>query len=255
MKRLMIVLFAAMFLITGCAQKGISKEEYEKVVEERDSYKEQLEALRQGLTGEENDSKDTQEKENNSSSIKLTETELNKEISVKEYYYVNDGWGTYYFMEVTNNSELTVSVQTNIIAKDKDGKTVGAESNSEDAIAPGYSVCLFNIFDSEEINSYEYTITAKEDKYYSSVQQDLSYEVSDIGNGIIITCTNNGEKAANFVEGTVVFFSGENAVGYESQYFTDDDSELKPGNTLAKQFDYYGDRKYDSYKVYFTGRR
>ena len=158
-------------------------------------------------------------------------------------------------MEVTNNSEFTVSVQTNIIAKDKDGKTVGAESNSEDAIAPGYSVCLFNIFDSEEINSYEYTITAKEDKYYSPVQQDLSYEVSDIGKGIIITCTNNGEKAAKFVEGTVVFFSGEDAIGYESQYFTDDDSELKPGNTLAKQFDYYGNKQYDSYKVYFTGRR
>ena len=258
MKKLMIVLIMVGLLLTGCGQTGVSQEEYDKVVAERDKYKEQLEELMQNLGEKETGSVETEEsqiQESSSASVSLPETDLNEKITVNEYYYVNKGWGTYYFMEVTNNSDVTISVETNIIAKDGDGKTIGAESNSEDAIAPGYSVCLFNIFDSEDIDSYEYTISAKEERYYESVQQDLSYEVSDTGKGVVITCTNNGDKSAQFVEGTVIFFSGEDAVGYDSSYFTDDDSELKPGSTLAKQFDYYGDVSYDSYKVYFTGRR
>ena len=183
------------------------------------------------------------------------ETKLDDKMEINQYSYVSDGFGTYYFMEVTNNSDVVVSIETNVIAKDADGKNVGAESNSEEAIAPGYSVCLFNIFENENISSYEYTYSVREDEYYKPVMQDLQYEVSDTGNGVVVTCTNTGKEPAEFVEGSVVFFSGDSAVGYESTYFTDNDDELKPGSTLAKDFEYYGESKYDSYKVYFTGRR
>ena len=72
---------------------------------------------------------------------------------------------------------------------------------------------------------------------------------------LIIMCTNNGNLPAEFVEGIVLFLSGNKCIDYETSYFTDNDFELKPGNTLAKQFNYYGDTSYDSYKVFFTGRR
>ena len=49
MKKLMIVLITVALLLTGCGQTGVSQEEYDKVVAERDKYKEQLEELMQNL--------------------------------------------------------------------------------------------------------------------------------------------------------------------------------------------------------------
>ncbi len=70
--------------------------------------------------------------------------------------------------------------------------------------------------------------------YYESAQDDLSYEISEIDDGIIVTCTNDGGEAANFVEGKVIFFRGSEPIYYNSNYFVDDDGELKLGNTHLK---------------------
>lgn len=187
-------------------------------------------------------------------SPKLPETDLNEMVDVKEYSYQSSGT-TWYIMELTNNSPATISVNTNVIAKDSDGNMIGAASASENAIENGYSVCLKHMFNDGEPNSYEYTLSVKEDEYYKPVLSDLSYEESDTGSKVVITCTNNGEAPAKFVEGIVLFFSGDKLLRHNSAYFTDDDSQLKPGNTIAKEFNFYGDEKYDNYKVYFTGRR
>jgi hypothetical protein len=42
-------------------------------------------------------------------------------------------------------------------------------------------------------------------------------------------------------------------VGFDSRYFTDDDNELKPGKTITEELDCF--EPYDSYLIYFTGRR
>ena len=252
-KKLLITLLCATFL-TGCTsqpnsnEEYVSKSEYDKVVAERDSYKEELEQLKTS-------DKETEKAVESVPEKTQTDEDLSKSVGVKEYYYVNRGWGTYYIMEVTNNSNVTIRVETNVIAKDGEGKTIGASSGSEEAIESGYSVLLFSIFDSEDVQNFEYTLTAKEDDYYKPVMSDLDYEVSDTGDGLVVTCTNKGEEAAEFVEGQVIFLNGDEVVGYETSYFTDSDSELKPNSTLAKEFDYYGDSSYDNYKIYFTGRR
>ena len=51
----------------------------------------------------------------------------------------------------------------------------------------------------------------------------------------------------------MLFFSGDKVVGFDSTYFVDDDSELKPGKTITKELHCY--EEYDSVKIYFTGRR
>ena len=69
----------------------------------------------------------------------------------------------------------------------------------------------------------------------------------------IVSVTNNGTEAAEFVEGYALFFEGDTLVDFEDAYFTDDDSEIKPGKTITKELEC--SKNYDSVKIYFTGRR
>ena len=252
-KMFLILVVAIIFVVTGCQSGGISQEKYDKTAEEKVELKENEDSINNGSEINAEHNEDMGDEGNKSPS--LQETDMTKDISVKEYSYDNGAWGTYYIMELTNNSKKTVSVETNVIAKDSSGKTIGAKSDSKHAIESGYSVCLFHIFEANDINSFSYTISANEDDYYEPALSDLSYEVSDTWEGIIITCTNKGDRPIEFVEGTVLFFSNGQVVDYDTNYFTDNDLELKPKNTLAKEFDYYKDVPYDDYKVYFTGRR
>ena len=57
----------------------------------------------------------------------------------------------------------------------------------------------------------------------------------------------------NSWKATYCFFYGDTVVGYDSNYFTDDDNEIKPGETIMEEMDCY--EHYDSIKVYLTGRR
>lgn len=243
--------------LSGCGAEsvGVSQEEYQRVVSERDSYKQQLEEIQGVDSGESNTEPDIPEVQD-AGNEEQGEDELSKQVQVKEYVMENSFGDSYYLLVVKNNSERTISLEVNSIAKDSEGKTVGAASSSGEAIGSGHEVCLMNYFESVKSDStFEYTISVKEDEYYESVLDDLGHEDSDTGEKVIVTCTNNGDKAAQFVEGTVLFFSGDKLVGYETNYLTDDDSELKPGASIAKEFEFYGEGGYDRFEVYFTGRR
>ncbi len=241
-----VVICLSLCACSGNTDDATSKKEYEKEQPEETGSKKET-------------AKDTPVPENNDrTSPNLSGTDLNSQVKVKEYSYIDSIDTTWYCMEITNNSSVTVSVETNVTAKDKKGKTIGAASESEDAIEAGYTVCLMHMFDNAEPESYDYTLSVKEDEYNEPVLSDLSYETSDTGGKVIISCTNNGAEPARFVQGNVLFFSGKKLIGHSSAYFTDDDFELKPGNTISKEFDYYGyykRKKYNKFKVYLTGRK
>ena len=50
-----------------------------------------------------------------------------------------------------------------------------------------------------------------------------------------------------------MFFLGDELIGYDSAYFTDDDSEIKPEKTISKQLTY--SKNFDRIEFYLTGRR
>lgn len=83
--------------------------------------------------------------------------------------------------------------------------------------------------------------------------QDLEYTENDIDGGAVFQVTNNGSEPAEFVEGYALFFKDGEIVSYEETYLTDDDSEIKPGATISKQFTSYED--FDNIEFYLTGRR
>lgn len=164
------------------------------------------------------------------------------------------GWYTRHFIVIQNNSNETVDVSTSSLAYDKEGNLLGAADGSFDALGAGCTSVLYEAFEVEgEVDHYETEFNFSKSKYYKSVIQDLEYEQNDLENGAVFKVTNKGEDAAEFVEGYAMFFLGDELVGYESTYFTDDDHEIKPGKTISKQMTSYND--FDSIKFYLKGRK
>lgn len=184
----------------------------------------------------------------------LEKTDLASQMEVTEYSYENTIGDTLYFLVVKNNSDETVEISVNAVAKDEDGKIIGAADSSENGIASGAEVCLCNYFDGvTAADSFDYTMTVKKDMYYEAVVSDLSIEQSKTNEKVILTCTNNGEKPAEFVEAYALFFNDGKLTDYDSTYITDDDFEIKPNATISSELNCYGG--YDDVKVYVSGRR
>ncbi len=197
-------------------------------------------------------SKTSEEKDENISSKE--DKNLADQMSVSEYSLENSIGDTYYILIVKNDSSENVELNVNAIAKDSSGKTIGAASSSENAVGRGQEVCLLNYFNGVKgVDKFEYTLSAKKEKYYDSVYSDLSVEESRTDDKVILTVTNNGSKPAQFVEAKALFFLDNELVYFGSNYIVDDESEIKPGETLSKQIECY--KEYEDVKIYISGRK
>lgn len=178
------------------------------------------------------------------------------EIEIVAEYTLSDSmsWYTRHFIVIKNNSNETLDVSTSGIAYDVDGNVLGAADASFDALGAGCTSVMYEAYEVEgAVDHYDSTLNSSPSRYYESVIQDLSYEQTDIAKGAVFQVTNNGSDAAQFVEGYALFIKDGSIVAFESTYFTDDDSELKSGATLTKQFD--TTHSYDSIEFYLTGRK
>ena len=248
MKKLLTLLLCVVML-AGCTSSGVSQEEYDEVVAERDRLQEQLNAIL-GNTQE------VVPTEIQNETTQVEDEVFPEDIEIIAEYTLSDGigWYTRHFLIIKNNSGKTVDVSTSSLAYSADGTMISAADASFDALGAGCTSIMYEAFETEaEIDHYETSMDVSESGYYESVIQDLSYVQNDIDGGSIFQVTNNGAEAAEFVEGYALFFLGEELVGYNSAYFTDDDFELKPGATISKQIDCYDD--FDRIEFYLTGRR
>lgn len=176
-------------------------------------------------------------------------------IEVLSEYTLPDGigWYTRHFMVIKNSSNKTVDISTSTLAY-SNGMIVSAADSSFDALGAGCTSIFYEAFEtSAAIDYYVMDMKVTPSEYYESVIQDLSYTQNNIDGGAIFQVTNNGKKAAEFVEGYALFFTGNTLVDYDSTYFTDDNSELKPRATISKQLNIYNN--FDRIEFYLTGRR
>jgi hypothetical protein len=97
----------------------------------------------------------------------------------------------------------------------------------------------------------ECEFAASDESYYSPIVSSLVMEVSPAKEKAVISVTNNGDKPAQFVKFTAIFFKGDKPVYIEWGYCVDDDSEIKPGKTQRSEATSF--EKFDSVKVYLTG--
>lgn len=173
------------------------------------------------------------------------------ELEIKEYHYYTD-YGSYGFLVIKNNSDSNISLSANVTFYGEGDALVGASSDSEDAVESGYSAILSFRCD-ESFSRMDYEVEPKAETDYACVLSDLSYEAGETENKVILAVTNNGEDPAEYVQATVLFFNGEEAVGFDYAYIDDDDGELKPGKTISKETYCY--EAFDSYQVFFSGTR
>lgn len=185
----------------------------------------------------------------------ITDSEVNSsDIEVLEEYTYSDGfWYTYHFVIIKNNSDKPVSISTSSLAYKSDDSLISTAEGSVDIIGPDATTIYYEAFETEEeIEYYETEMSIDENPYYDCPMADLSYVKTDIEDGAIFQVTNNGTKPVDFVEGYVLFIKDGKVVYWESNYFTDDDSEIKPSKTISKQFSAY--EEFDTIKFYLTGR-
>lgn len=244
-------------MMAGCSNSnGVSLEQYNAVVQERDALQEKLDALTA-----ENESKEASNNEIQASETENVESPVSADevssddIEVVAEYTLSDGIGMYTrrFMILKNNSEQTVDVSTSSLAYAADGTMVSAADASLDALGAGCTSIFYEAFETNaQIDHYDTTFNVAKSEYYESVIQDLEYAQNDINGGAIFQVTNNGDVAAEFVEGYALYFLGGQLVDYNSTYFTDDDSEIKPGQTISQQMTSY--ESFDRIEFYLTGR-
>lgn len=250
-----LIVIMLMFILCACGQTaGVSQTEYDRIVDERDEYKALYEALLAETSGGEDQSGSVIEsKPVEKDHEQAKDSEIKAEVT-DEYYYIDSIGSAHYFLIVKNMSSETIEVDINATAKDADGNLIGASQVSEEAIPSGYEMCIRCYFrDAKNAVNFDYTLDAKKDRYYEAVIQDLSIEESRTEKKVIVSCTNNGEYAAEFVEATALFFLNGELVRSDSTYITDDDSEIKPGKTIIQEMTAYSE--YDDVKIYLSGRR
>ena len=233
-----IILFALLMIGTSLPE---SQTEDKDIVTEQTEEQDDTEDLSQSEWMEQQEEKD--------------EDVSADDIEVVAEYTLPDGIGWYsrHFMIIKNNSDVTVDVSTSSLAYSADGTMVSATDASLEALGAGCTSILYEAFETEaQIDHYDTTISVQESEYYDSVIQDLDYTQNDIDGGAVFQVTNNGDAAAEFVEGYALFFSGDQLVDYQSVYFTNDNSELNPGETISEQMTAYED--FDRIEFYMTGR-
>lgn len=255
--RKIVVMLLGCLILTGCNNSGITQEQYESVVAERDALNQKLESLEADVSNIiQRDRGKASTDETESSETSETKESKNEDVEVLAEYTLPDGigWYTRHFIIVKNNSNETVDISTSSLAYSEDGTMVGAANGSLDALGSGCTSVLYESFETNaQISRYELELNTSPSKYYKSVIEDLSFVQNDIDGGAVFQVTNNGKDSAEFVEGYALFFKDNQLVGYESTYFTDDDSQIKPGKTISKQMTAYED--FDRIEFYLTGRK
>ena len=125
---------------------------------------------------------------------------------------------------------------------------------SIDVIGPGQQSIGYFYFDNVAgVDHVEYRLSYNTDLSYKDVLCNLAVEETINNENIIVSVKNTGDYSARFVEAYALFFDAKGRIiSYNSTYFTDDDSEIKPDATITKQLNSY--TAFDSVQLYFTGR-
>ena len=247
MKRVVCFILSVILVFSsfsGCSSgTGVPQEQYDAVVAERDSYKNQLETL----TGKSVESSS----EMPTVTGKFDADDVIKQLQVTEYVW-DTLFGNYVALVVKNNSSSLLRLTTNVLFKDDSGALIGTQSNEVRAFEPGAEAAI--LFQNDEaFSSYEYSLQASEETSYKGAVLALSCDTNISGDKAILSVTNNGSLTAEFVEYTVLFMSGDQVVDYGWGYCVDSNNEIAPGKTEHAEARAYGN-EFDSVKVYLTGR-
>ncbi len=187
----------------------------------------------------------------------VADTVTESDFDIKEYIYestLGTMGNTYGFLVIKNNSSKAVGVNINMTAFNVEDNVIGADSESIKVIGPGEETLAYCWFENVTgVDHVSYTLSFNETPSYSPVLNDLDVVQTINENNVIVTVTNNGDKAALYPEAHALFFDSDGkVVNYRSTYIMDGNSEIKPGSTISEDIESYED--FDTVVVYLTGR-
>lgn len=252
MKKILVILMAAVMAVSvASCSGGVSQEEYDKVVSERDSLKAQLEQQVNGAPASSNENNDNSLNVASVAEGEFNEEEVIKQLKVETYEYTNSIKTPWVILTVHNGSKFNLNISIELSQKDKSGNLIGVNNDSMVAVEAGCDVALSFMCDAP-YESLEYNIEAEQEEYYDCVLSSLTYKVDKAKNKAIVSVTNKGDKDAEFVEFTALFFKSGKIVNSDTGYTVDKNHQLKAGKTEKAEANCYQD--FDDVKVYLSGR-
>lgn len=252
-RRILVLMVAFAILLQGCG--GVSQEEYEKAIAERDEYKEELDSLEQGTSL--NVTKKTEsnnEQESEKLKIKLLKSGW---ICTKS----NDNVCVYYAVEIENpNVDYAVKFpRVTVTVKDDNGKILKNQEQVLDSIAAGDTIIYGNevFYEGNKAESVEISVSNNDDDFV--IQDDTRYiKTSEFtfsntneNDGIFKTytgeITNNSDVDFDMVAVSVIYKKENEMLGGETTYI----DSLKAGETKVFELSASSDIKgYDSYEFH-----
>lgn len=182
-----------------------------------------------------------------------TTSNQTKELSAKEYYYEKYG-SFYYDLLVTNNSPDALRIESNVIAKDAAGNSIGAKSDSALVVGSGETTILEHVFDSVPAKT-TYTLKTEKETDFKSATADLKTSDSKAGNKVLVTATNLGNYDMESVKTTVFFFKNGKIIDSDFHYMNDNSYKLSAGGTVTEEFAPFPEKEFDKYEVYVEARK
>lgn len=260
MKKLVLLTLILCLLLMGCAS-GVSQEEYDSMVAERNEALAQIEVLKeqlvlledqapvetpiQPIVETEPPAATVSPEENFSELLNIETVKWHKHYINADHYHCD--------LIVTNNSQQLVEAQFSIKYFDASGNVIGVGSASTEALGPGAS----HLLTASNESPYEYAevsiSSAKvDDAYNGSMENVVCNDYIVNGEKVIFEATNNGNAAVEFVRADVLFYNGDEVVDHDYAYATDGDNELKPGATLMAEVS--TSKSFTSYRIFYYGR-
>lgn len=173
------------------------------------------------------------------------------DLDISEYLLEREsftGTSTWYFLVVKNNSTSIIRLSYNAVARDADDKAIGAADGFPIVLGPGGEAITFTFFeDVTGVDHVSRTLTLEETDKFRPEISNLEAEASINKSNVVVTITNNGEKAAKNFYVDVLFYDKD---GKFVDCSSEKIDELLPGASTAKQIEAYV--KYDSVKILFS---
>lgn len=185
----------------------------------------------------------------------FNEEEVLENLEITRYSYQFDFYGRTVYaecFEIRNLSAFNIALSGEFHYLDKSGNLIGVATSRRDAIGPDQTVVLYKRQETP-YSDCELKLSATLDKEHISAVADLSYEVTEASNKLIVSVTNNGKKAVEAVSAFVLYFKDGQVVDMGTTAYFDVDHELKPGKTITNEFAPAA-AEFDSYKVYLHGQ-
>lgn len=252
---LFIVLVLVSVSLLGCRPTVSELEdrisELETALTEKEGEYEKLLKAYEAETG-----KAYEEDSSDMDALLFDEDEVAENLNVTNYSYRYTVSGESLFVEcyeIENTSAFNITISGEFHFFDEAGDLVSVRTSKKEGVGPKQKT-VFSYHQEKPYSTCELKLSVTLDKEHISAASDLSYEVTEAGDNLIVSLTNNSEYAVESVSALILYFDGNQCVGLGSMGYFDADHEFKAGKTITREYPPAG-AEYDSYKIYLRAQR